>query len=91
MVVFTCSYLLGQVMKLKILRLEIQLRSHQIIPISLICLREFNLIYLVFNHEFASKDVVKRTNVCMLRGKCACTLEQTVFFIVGVLCSTLSC
>lgn len=50
MIVFSGCHLLSQVMQLQVLRLEIELRSHQIIPVSLISQWEFNLIYFVLDH-----------------------------------------
>jgi hypothetical protein len=50
MIVLPCGHLMRQCVKLQVLGLKVELRSHQIVPISLICLWEFNLVYFVFNH-----------------------------------------
>ena len=74
-VVFSCGHLMSQCMKLEILSLKILLWSQKIVSISLVSVREFNLIYFVFNHQFAGKNVVKGANIRMVRGKCACSLD----------------
>lgn len=74
-VVLSCGHLMSQSVKLKILSLKILLRSQKIVSISLVSVWEFKLIYFVFNHQFAGKNVVKRANIRMMRRKCACSLD----------------
>ena len=50
MIVFTGRHLLRQIVQLEILRLEVELWSHEIVAVSLVSLREFHLVYFVLDH-----------------------------------------
>jgi len=44
---------MGKHLKLQGLNLEVEDWSHQVVAVSLVCVREFDLIQFVFNHELA--------------------------------------
>jgi hypothetical protein len=87
LVVSIGSHMLGKHLKLQGLHLKINLRVHQIVTVSLVCLRKFNFIQFVLNHEFAAKQVVKGSNICMVVSEGTRLFDKMIFSVKMVTCN----
>ena len=57
---------------------------HQVITVSLICVRELDLVQLVLYHQLAAEEVIERPYIGMVARESTCLLYEVVLSIESI-------